>query len=223
MENKEEYQKSKVERNIPRWFTTGQEQINSQILLSFLEMYSNDKSVTREMLKEKCNHLKTFETNFSKMIDFTEKNNGKVFSIEDNKISLWSPVKDFILKEYKKYNETLDNIIYPDDIEDTRIIEGKKQTIIVNAYERNSKARHKCIEYYGYDCSVCGFNFEKIYGESGKNFIHVHHIVPIATIKDTYEINPIEDLRPVCPNCHAMLHRGKEVKSIEQLKKIIEQ
>ena len=221
MKRKEEFQIKKVRRNVPKWFHLKPTQINSQILLNFLEIYSDNNIVKIETLKQKCSHLKTFQTNFSKMIDFTEKNNGKVFNVEGNKIYLWSPVKDFILSEYEKYNKTVCSIIYPDDIEDTKIIEGKRQTIIVNAYERNPKARTKCIEHYGYDCTICGFNFEKVYGEIGKDFIHVHHIIPISKIKDTYEVDPIHDMRPVCPNCHAMLHREKEVKSIDKIREII--
>lgn len=65
----------------------------------------------------------------------------------------------------------------------------------------------KCIEKYGCKCSVCGFDFEKEYGELGKGFIHIHHIVPIARIGKEYKIDYEKDLIPVCPNCHAMLHR----------------
>lgn len=51
-------------------------------------------------------------------------------------------------------------------------------------------------------------NFEKVYGEIGKNFIHVHHIEFISSFEGKeHELNPIEGLIPVCPNCHAMLHR----------------
>jgi len=220
MKDKEKYQIDKVKRSVPKWFKKSY-QINSQILLAYLNIYFDKNIVTLDMLKQKCNNLPTFDSNFAKMIDFTEKNSGKVFNLEDNKVYLWHPVKDFILDEYTKYKNISYEIIYPDEIEDTHIIEGKKQTIIVNTYERNPIARAKCIERYGYNCSVCGFNFEKVYGEYGKDFIHIHHIIPISAIKHTYEVDPIEDLRPVCPNCHAMLHREKDVKSIEKLREII--
>lgn len=66
-------------------------------------------------------------------------------------------------------------------------------------------------------------DFEKMYGEIGRGFIHVHHIVPISTIGEEYKIDPIKDLVPVCPNCHAMLHKGKEgeVLTVDELKEII--
>jgi 5-methylcytosine-specific restriction protein A len=56
-----------------------------------------------------------------------------------------------------------------------------------------------------------------MYGEIGKNFIHVHHVKPLSEIDEQYKINPIKDLRPVCPNCHAMLHKRKPAYSIEEI------
>ncbi|MEI6328702.1 MAG: HNH endonuclease [Pseudanabaena sp.] len=35
--------------------------------------------------------------------------------------------------------------------------------------------------------------------------MHVHHIKPISEIGDSYKVNPISDLIPVCPNCHAVI------------------
>lgn len=85
--------------------------------------------------------------------------------------------------------------------------EGFRETVLVNRYERNHKARQLCIEHFGCVCSICNLDFESMYGELGSGFIHVHHIVPLHEIGETYEVNPVSDLIPVCPNCHAMLHR----------------
>jgi 5-methylcytosine-specific restriction protein A len=100
------------------------------------------------------------------------------------------------------------------------ISEGAKRTITVNLYERSHVARHTCIAYWGTSCTVCGFNFEAHYGKVGEGFIHVHHLIPLSSIGDTYELNPVEDLRPVCPNCHAMLHKKNPPYDIEDLKDI---
>lgn len=101
------------------------------------------------------------------------------------------------------------------------LFEGAKRTITVNAYERNSKARQLCIKHYGTTCIICKFDFEKKYGEHGKDFIHVHHLTPLADIGEHYEVNPIEDLRPVCPNCHAMLHKVEPPLTIEELQSML--
>ena len=83
--------------------------------------------------------------------------------------------------------------------------EGNQKKVYVNRYERDPEERRKCLERYGnkYKCIVCGFNFEEVYGEIGREFIHVHHIKPLAD--NGQDIS--ENLIPVCPNCHAMLHR----------------
>src|SRR5262249_41234702 len=61
-------------------------------------------------------------------------------------------------------------------------IEGAKQQITVNAYERNPAARRRCLEHYGTTCAVCGLSFETIYGDLGKGFIHVHHLRPLGEV-----------------------------------------
>lgn len=112
-------------------------------------------------------------------------------------------IDEELIDELKK-----DNVYY----------EGGVEQVIINKYSRSTLARQKCIEKYGTRCSVCGFDFGRQYGALGKGFIHVHHLVPISSIKGMKEIT-CDDLRPVCPNCHAMLHKGKL--SIEELKRII--
>ncbi|WP_226619756.1 DUF3427 domain-containing protein [Cytobacillus firmus] len=121
-------------------------------------------------------------------------------------------------------NENHPEIIAEEVNGDTaNLFEGATKTIKVNVYERNPIARKRCIDHYGLSCLVCKFNFEDQYGELGKDFIHVHHLIPLHEIKDVYEIDPIRDLRPVCPNCHAMLHKRKPALSIEELKSLLEE
>lgn len=108
----------------------------------------------------------------------------------------------------------------PEEISDpTVFFEGAVQQVFVNRYERNLEARRACIDHHGYKCDVCQLILEDVYGEIGKGFIQVHHIIPLSRIQHEYQIDPITDLRPVCPNCHAMLHRGTPTMSIEELKR----
>ena len=96
--------------------------------------------------------------------------------------------------------------------------EGAVSQITVNAYERNPRARKACISHFGCKCRVCGFDFEKQFGDIGKGFIHVHHVKPISEIDAEYQIDPINDLAPVCPNCHAMLHWHSPPFSCDELR-----
>lgn len=99
-------------------------------------------------------------------------------------------------------------------------VEGKAYISQTSAYERNVKAREECLKHYGCKCVVCGFDFEKEYGEIGRGFIEVHHVVPVSTIGKEYVVDPIRDLRPLCSNCHSMVHRREPVIGIEELKEM---
>jgi 5-methylcytosine-specific restriction protein A len=111
-------------------------------------------------------------------------------------------------------------ISYPDEVDDaTTYHEGAITVVHVNAYERNLTARQRCLDHWGLACRVCGMTFREQYGELGDGFIHVHHLRPLSTIGEEYEVNPIEDLCPICPNCHAMIHKDRRKPlSIQELK-----
>lgn len=99
--------------------------------------------------------------------------------------------------------------------------EGGVRRIEVNRYERNPVNRELCLAENGYSCKICGFDFEKVYGEIGHHFIHVHHIIPVSKTDKEYLINPVVDLIPVCPNCHAMLHQMDPPLLPEELRRLI--
>lgn len=106
-------------------------------------------------------------------------------------------------------------------IDDREYLEGGSKKVTVNRYERNPVNRELCIAANGYKCKICGFDFARAYGEIGQGFIHVHHIVPISKMTEAYAIDPVNDLIPVCPNCHSMLHRTDPPLLPEELMKII--
>ena len=99
--------------------------------------------------------------------------------------------------------------------------EGSTKLIAVNSYERSRRAAKLCIDHYGHSCSVCGFNFAQTYGEAGEGFIHVHHLKPLSEVGVGYRVDPIRDLRPVCPNCHATIHRRTPPYGIEELREML--
>lgn len=99
--------------------------------------------------------------------------------------------------------------------------EGKVSRVVVNAYERNATARRLCIEHYGTSCYVCGFSFETIYGSEFEGFIHVHHLKELSEIGEEYTVDPIKDLRPVCPNCHAIIHQRRPAYSVQEVRGFI--
>lgn len=115
-----------------------------------------------------------------------------------------------------KFSQTFE--LQPEELSDiTELYEGAVRQVPVNAYERNREARRQCIAHYGPRCAVCGHTLEDIYGEAGKDLIHVHHLRELADVGQEYRVDPIKDLRPVCPNCHAVIHSRKPAYSIEEV------
>ena len=124
---------------------------------------------------------------------------------------------DFTSKEYTILEERYMSLkkdqeesLFPETDVPTNSYEGAVKQTLVNRYERSALARSKCIEYYGCKCYICGTDFEEEYGELGKGFIHVHHVIPLNEIGKEYQVDPVKDLIPICPNCHSMIHRKKE-------------
>lgn len=101
------------------------------------------------------------------------------------------------------------------------LVEGAVCRVTVNAYERNPEARQRCIDAHGTACCICGFSFGSVYGAVAQGYIHVHHLRPLSDIRAEYVVDPVEDLRPVCPNCHAVLHLGGECRSIDDVRRLL--
>ena len=111
------------------------------------------------------------------------------------------------------------SIVYPDDLPNGRSYwEGAVVKTRVNRYERDPRARKECLNKHGRSCKVCDLQFSDRYGDIGDGFIHVHHTKPFGVLRREYRLDPKKDLVPVCPNCHAMLHRRDPPFSIDELK-----
>lgn len=128
----------------------------------------------------------------------------------------------------QKHNIDLNAISNPDvsstpqpdeEEEEKQRFEGRMTEAKVLHRQRNRQARQQCLEASGYKCYVCGFDFEKAYGEIGKGFLEVHHTKPLATYDDEHPI-PQSELCALCSNCHSMVHRKKEVMDVEDLKRL---
>lgn len=111
----------------------------------------------------------------------------------------------------------------PEEVdEEELLIEGAAKTVTISYYERNPAAKAKCLAHHGYKCAVCTFDFKEFYGSIGQDYIHVHHIVPLSERGKQYKLNPIKDLVPICPNCHAMIHRTHPILTVAQLRAHLE-
>lgn len=184
-----------------QWFSKNHHSLNAPTIQAMLNPAGNIYVFIRED---------------SSITNFIYQGNARVKSYEDSQ-----PVK--IIWEFNDENEEHYNKISEEVDNPEKYKEGTTKKIAVNIYERNPIARRKCIEHYGFNCVVCNFNFASTYGGLGKDFIHVHHLKELNSIGEEYDVDPIADLRPVCPNCHAMLHKKKPAYSIEELKDLIKE
>jgi 5-methylcytosine-specific restriction protein A len=96
-------------------------------------------------------------------------------------------------------------------------VEGAIYSEIVKRYERSRYNRALCLKYYGFMCRGCGDQLAEKYGPIGTDVIHVHHIVPVSAMGGSYQLNPIKDLIPLCPNCHNIVHKKNPPMAIAEL------
>lgn len=154
---------------------------------------------------------------------------GRLKMLNDHKEGLYS-------QTLRRYIEFLESNLNPDTptlkkngqskkprntVQDAPLsmVEGEEREVVLTRYERNPALRTACLAHYGYRCQVCGMDFEKVYGALGHAYIEVHHLRPISTFKQSHPVDPVHDLVPLCANCHAMIHRGKErVLTLHELK-----
>jgi hypothetical protein len=91
----------KVVRKVPKWFRNPS-QINSIILISFFKLYSND-FVELKSLEASVNLGSRFFSNLTQMSIISEKNHAKVFSLQNEEVRLWEPVKKTVIDMYNEY------------------------------------------------------------------------------------------------------------------------
>ena len=140
---------------------------------------------------------------------------------EENTEYLFESFDKFLSHEIPEFEKEITEFFDIDLKVNDEFTEGNKETVTGTKYERNPKARAACLAYHGTACVICGIDFAKAYGKEFAGKIEVHHIVPISQIGVEYVVDPVNDLVPVCPNCHTAIHSKKNgVYSIEEMKKI---
>lgn len=108
------------------------------------------------------------------------------------------------------------------EVNDPSLTEGRRIETYGTKYERNPRVRAAFLAQCAnpYKCAVCGFDFEKAYGDLGKGFIEVHHIKPLSSVGTETAIDPKKDLVSLCSNCHRMIHRGG-ILNVDELRTIM--
>jgi len=157
-----------------------------------MEAYSNlDRKVFEEFSSD-INRLHQI-ANSIKQISNNPINSIEVSKIENDETSETDSVKEGqVLYKFHKVRER-----------DRKIIDAKKKRIL------KEKGVLKC--------EVCGFDFEKTYGEIGKGYIECHHLIPLSNFQVNKETR-LDDLALLCSNCHRMIHKDLSISTIEEFK-----
>lgn len=142
------------------------------------------------------------------------------------------------IEEYKmlsstNFDDTVKEVAIDEIIDKNRdyvpecdVDEGSESEYKIKARERSSVLRKYAFDYFKsknqIKCDICGFDFENVYGLMGKDYIEIHHIIPISLYKakgDKKSLSEaIKNLMPVCSNCHKIIHKTKDFTG-EKIKK----
>lgn len=132
-------------------------------------------------------------------------------------------LKDYLSREQEEIYNNEDNInfLIKEDIYELEILEGNKVLKEHFRRERNTtiiklakdKFKNENGKLY---CEICKFDFVKVYGEIGEDFMEGHHKVPVSEA-DGNRKTKISDIIMVCSNCHRMLHRKNPCLEKEEL------
>jgi predicted HNH restriction endonuclease len=99
--------------------------------------------------------------------------------------------------------------------------EGGSAEELSKYYERSRVNRALCLAYHGYNCKACGLNMRQLYSGLASDFIHVHHLNPVAAAGVT-KPDPIKDMAPLCPNCHGVAHQRNPPYTVAEIKSMIQ-
>lgn len=167
----------------------------------------------------KCWNISDKIDNISQITEILNKLFDYELSYFETEIKAWLADHDRKIKPFPLFEqEVISNTELPDEL----LVEGAMRDILTNKYERNKKARARCIAHYGTACLTCGIDFGALYGEEFSGKIEVHHRKPLHEIKEDYVVDPIRDLVPVCPNCHMVIHSKKDgVYTVEEVRAML--
>lgn len=136
--------------------------------------------------------------------------------------SLASPNEDGRRSSETSQDESLEqNLEGSSSIEEETYLEGESRMRETTSNKRNPKARQLCLDHYGLQCYVCGFRFEERYGK-GASLVEAHHENPPSPRDGDEETDPVEDMKPLCPNCHAIAHLRRPPYTPEEIQEMIE-
>ena len=149
-----------------------------------------------EIMRMKIPEFKSFFSSSVPQVEINGKLNyrcGHVYHVEYDSFNL--PKEEVLISDLHKMldaYETLffrggrdsDNFLIGEDQDEKITIEETYKKKVHYLIERPSSAQIKKIKKeLGYICQSCSFDFQKVYGEIGKEYIEAHHLIPMSELK----------------------------------------
>lgn len=112
------------------------------------------------------------------------------------------------------------------DPSDESFLEGEARLRLHLTRERNrslvARAKQTWLQQQSGEpsCAICDFSFLQAYGTMGSGFIEAHHIRPISSLRPDTLVT-LDDLIPICSNCHSIVHRFQPWPTVDELRKIV--
>lgn len=101
-------------------------------------------------------------------------------------------------------------------------VEGRLADVVMQRRERSEAARSACLRVHGYSCYICKVNLKARYLGLPTEVIHVHHEEPLGQAIGEREFDPVATMKPVCPNCHCVVHSRTPAYTIAEVKHMLE-
>ena len=133
--------------------------------------------------------------------------------------SEWKSVEMLLETSASFLFDALSSDVGTDFAQEEGKIEGFATESRCGGYSRSATNRKACLKHFGYICAACGLEPTEKYGPDGIGVIHVHHLTPLSTMTKPSPVSPIEDLVPLCANCHNFAHRKSPAYTPEEIRK----
>jgi 5-methylcytosine-specific restriction endonuclease McrA len=107
-----------------------------------------------------------------------------------------------------------------EDLENEHLLvsEGYSTQRVMTAASRSQKLRTLAFKKHGNSCAACGLNFRKKYEALKRDCMELHHVVPISLGVRKSTIN---DLIPLCPNCHRVAHTKRPPLKVFEIRRML--
>lgn len=140
------------------------------------------------------------------------------------------PSEEHIHQDLLQFIEMYQNLVYGDTSinletgdEAPSSVEEHKKLSFHKRIDRNIQVTKKVKQRKGCRCEACGLCFVEMYGSIGRNFIEVHHRVPISKLDEhKTEIDIDSGFAVLCSNCHRMIHKLPDTGDLDSLIKLIQ-